>query len=145
MPASTQSRQQSPNYHRYNQVRRFVSKDTDSEVVKFNEEREEEEYIYAPRRSPSTASDTATIQFLTDDRVDPINGNQERKVRRTYFKNNEIEEQKEEHHKHVDEYRTKILNGSTRSDGKPLAKDDWNNNNLQVTFHLVRYSIKFSY
>jgi hypothetical protein len=58
---------QSPNYHSYSQTRHHVTKDTDSEVVEFNEEREEEEYIYAPH---STASDTATIQFLTDDRVD---------------------------------------------------------------------------
>lgn len=129
MPASLHSQQQSPNYHRYNQTRHTVSKDTDSEIVEFNEEREEEEYIYAPRRPPSTASDTATIQFLTDDRADPTT--QERRIRRTYFRDEEDEI--EERHRRVDYYRTKILNGSTRGDGRPLEKeDDWNNNNLQV-------------
>ncbi|KAI6177294.1 hypothetical protein M3Y97_00891100 [Aphelenchoides bicaudatus] len=114
MPAS--SSHLSPNYRRYNQSRRYV-KDADNETVEFNEEREEEEYIYALQRAPSTASDTATMQFLTDDRLDSTT-NQRRVNRRVVRDEDERE----------DRYRTDIIEGSTRGNGR---KDDWNNNNLQ--------------
>lgn len=113
----TTSSQYSPNYHRYNQTRRYV-KDTDNEVVEFNEEREEEEYIYAPHRSPSTASETATIQFLTDDRID--SETREKRVHKRVVRDEDIE----------DRSRSGILNGSAQSSGR--SKDDWNNNNVQV-------------
>lgn len=120
MPAS--STQLSPNYRRYNQTRRYV-KDVDDEVVEFNEEREEEEYVHVLQRSPSTASDTATIQFLTDDRLEPTVT--QRRVNRRWVRDEDERE---------DRWRTEIIEASARSSGR--AKDDWNNNNLQVDLNM---------
>ena len=53
--------------------RRLDREANETEIVEFDEEREEEEVIYALQRCSSSsddASESATIQFVTDDRFD---------------------------------------------------------------------------
>ncbi|KAI6215450.1 hypothetical protein M3Y94_00386400 [Aphelenchoides besseyi] len=122
MSISNRQNPSTTDYHQRNQNRFHMTRDTDSEFIEFNEEREEEEVIYSPqRRAPSAASESATIQFLTDDRPhETSNSHYKKSVIRTTTTD-------ERNSKNRDHMRTAIRNSSARSDAR-LIEEDWNNN-----------------
>uniref|UniRef100_A0AC34QHS4 Uncharacterized protein n=1 Tax=Panagrolaimus sp. JU765 TaxID=591449 RepID=A0AC34QHS4_9BILA len=71
-----------PHYRRQDNASLLIETESQNETHRFREEREQEEYYYVHSRPQSEASESATINFLTDDRLE--NQQMEEEHRRSY-------------------------------------------------------------
>ena len=68
--ARKSSGEEKPHYRRQDNASLLIQTESQNETHRYREEREQEEYYYVHSRPQSEASESATINFLTDDRLE---------------------------------------------------------------------------
>uniref|UniRef100_A0A914Z8R0 Uncharacterized protein n=1 Tax=Panagrolaimus superbus TaxID=310955 RepID=A0A914Z8R0_9BILA len=59
-----------PHFHRHDNASIMIEAESQNESHRYREERDQEEYYYVHSRPQSEASESATMHFLTDDRLE---------------------------------------------------------------------------
>ena len=59
-----------PHFHRHDNASIMIEAESQNESHRYREERDQEEYYYVHSRPQSEASESATMHFLTDDRIE---------------------------------------------------------------------------
>ncbi|KAE9555859.1 hypothetical protein FO519_000944 [Halicephalobus sp. NKZ332] len=95
------SSEEKPHYRRQDNASLLIQTESQNETHRYHEEREQEEYYYVHSRPQSEASESATINFLTDDRLEQHNHEYEEEEHnhQSYkYENREEASRRQQHH-----------------------------------------------